>query len=166
MKRSLRFFGGSRTQSHTPTAHSRPGTPETKKAARQPYSSAISGSSHGARLWPSSAAKKFCMTPELTPRRCGDDSSAMIARHTGRNGPSTAAHQRARDQQHLERLRESRQEGARGEDDEEGEQERLAAASRVRPPRDDVGAERPHDREHRVDERGLRVGERQNSFDM
>ena len=45
---------GSRTQSQMPMAHNRPGTPETKKAARQPYCSAIIGSNQGARLWPSS----------------------------------------------------------------------------------------------------------------
>src|SRR6185312_4545973 len=48
------------------------------------------GRSQGARLWPSSAEKKFCMIPALTPRRLGEDSIAMMARHTGRNGPSTA----------------------------------------------------------------------------
>src|SRR5215469_5070615 len=30
------------------------------------------------------------MIPALTPRRLDDDSIAMMARHTGRNGPATA----------------------------------------------------------------------------
>ncbi len=37
---------------------------------------------------PSSDAKKFCIRPALTPRRLGDDSTFMIEKQIGRNGPS------------------------------------------------------------------------------
>ena len=55
---------------------------------RQPYSSASQGNTSGAIEVPSSDAKKFCIRPALTPRRFGDDTTFMIEKQIGRNGPS------------------------------------------------------------------------------
>ena len=37
---------------------------------------------------PSNDAKKFCIRPAFTPRRFGDDSTFMMEKQMGRNGPS------------------------------------------------------------------------------
>src|SRR4249919_3876026 len=37
---------------------------------------------------PSSDGKKFCIRPALTPRRLSDDSTLMIEKQIGMNGPS------------------------------------------------------------------------------
>ena len=95
-------FGGSRTQSqHGDRAQQAGDAGDVER--RAPAEIVGHGTStRGATLCPSSAAKKFCMMPALTPRRCSEDSTAMMARHTGRNGPFDRAHDEARGHQHGE----------------------------------------------------------------
>src|SRR5262245_43493702 len=50
--------------------------------------SASHGNTRGAIVVPSSDAKKFCIRPALTPRRLGDETTFMIEKQIGKNGPS------------------------------------------------------------------------------
>jgi hypothetical protein len=64
--------------------------PVRKNVARHSNASASRGIRKPESIVPRSAAKTFCMMPAFTPRRCGEDSTFMIERHTGRNGPSAS----------------------------------------------------------------------------